>query len=237
MFLSASKCQIKNGGFSVQTDFRIETGNHLSLFGPSGSGKSSVLLGLAGFLPIINGDLIYDDKSISNIEPKDRPFDLLFQENNLFPHLSVSSNILLGLGAKAKMDLQNSHIVNEILDLVGLYKERDRLPQNISGGQRSRAAIARVLIRKKPILLLDEPFAALDFELKNEILALLLKVSSKNNLSIILVSHDPRDVRYLGGDVVLFSENGQTVFYKNKRFWSKFSNKLIPNKIYDRNTR
>ena len=226
MFLSASKCQIKNGEFSVQCDFSVEIGNHLSLFGPSGSGKSSVLLGLAGFLPIINGDLVYDDKSISKIEPKDRPFDLLFQENNLFPHLTVSRNILLGLGAKAKMDLQNSRIVNEILDLVGLYKERNRLPQDISGGQRSRAAIARSLIRKKPILLLDEPFAALDFELKNEILALLLRVTRKNNLSIILVSHDPRDVQYLGGDVVLFSENGQTDFYKNKSFWSKFSYKL-----------
>ena len=228
MFLNASKCQIKNGAFSVQCDFSMEIGNHLSLFGPSGSGKSSVLLGLAGFLPIINGDLIYDDKSISKSEPKDRPFDLLFQENNLFPHLTVSRNILLGLGAKAKMDSQNSHIVNEILDLVGLYKEKNRLPENISGGQRSRTAIARSLIRKKPILLLDEPFAALDFELKNEILALLLRVSKKNNLSIILVSHDPRDVQYLGGDVVLFSENGQTEFYKNKSFWSKFSYKLNP---------
>ena len=233
MSLSATKCQIKNGGFAVQCDFRVEVGHHLSLFGPSGSGKSSVLLGLAGFLPIINGDLIYDDKSITKIEPKDRPFDLLFQENNLFPHLTVSRNILLGLGAKAKMDLQNSHVVNEILDLVGLYKERDRLPQNISGGQRSRAAIARSLIRKKPILLLDEPFAALDFELKNEILSLLLRVSRKNNLSIILVSHDPRDVKYLGGDVVLFSENGQTDFYKNKSFWSKFSYKLLPNETHD----
>ena len=226
MFLNASKCQIKNGAFSVQCDFSMEIGNHLSLFGPSGSGKSSVLLGLAGFLPIINGDLIYDDKSISKSEPKDRPFDLLFQENNLFPHLTVSRNILLGLGAKAKMDSQNSHIVNEILDLVGLYKEKNRLPENISGGQRSRTAIARSLIRKKPILLLDEPFSALDFELKNEILALLLRVSRKNNLSIILVSHDPRDVQYLGGDVVFFSENGQTEFYKNKSFWSKFSDKL-----------
>ena len=226
MLLSASKCNIKNGNFSVQCDFNLEIGNHLSFFGPSGSGKSSVLLGLAGFLPIINGDLVYDDKSISKIEPKDRPFDLLFQENNLFPHLTVSRNILLGLGAKAKMDLQNSYIVNEILDLVGLYKERNRLPQDISGGQRSRAAIARSLIRKKPILLLDEPFAALDFELKNEILALLLRITRKNNLSIILVSHDPRDVQYLGGDVVLFSENGQTDFYKNKSFWSKFSYKL-----------
>ena len=64
MFLSASKCQIKNGGFSVQCDFSVKIGDHLSLFGPSGSGKSSVLLGLAGFLPIINGDLVYNDKSV-----------------------------------------------------------------------------------------------------------------------------------------------------------------------------
>ena len=168
------------------------------------------------------------------MEPKDRPFDLLFQENNLFPHLTVSRNILLGLGAKAKMDSQNSNIVNEILDLVGLYKEKDRLPQNISGGQRSRAAIARSLIRKKPVLLLDEPFAALDFELKNEILDLLLRVARKNGLSIILVSHDPRDVQYLGGDVVLFSKNGQTDFYDKKSFWSKFSNRLPPSNTYSK---
>ena len=234
MFLSARKCQIRNGGFSVQCDFSLKTGNHLSLFGPSGSGKSSLLLGLAGFLPVINGDLIYNAKSISNMDPKDRPFDLLFQENNLFPHLTVSRNILLGLGPKAKMDSQNSYIVNEILDLVGLYKEKDRLPQNISGGQRSRAAIARSLIRKKPVLLLDEPFSALDFELKNEILDLLLRVARKNGLSIILVSHDPRDVQYLGGDVVLFSKNGQTDFYDKKSFWSKFSNRLPPSNTYSK---
>ena len=94
MFLNASKCQIKNGAFSVQCDFSMEIGNHLSLFGPSGSGKSSVLLGLAGFLPIINGDLIYDDKSISKSEPKDRPFDLLFQENNLLLHYRIDLQFL-----------------------------------------------------------------------------------------------------------------------------------------------
>ena len=132
------------------------------------------------------------------------------------------------------MDSKNSIIVDEILDLVGLNEEKERLPQNISGGQRSRAAIARSLIRKKPILLLDEPFAALDFELKNEILEPLLEVSRKNNLSIILVSHDPRDVQYLGGDVVLFSNNGKTDFFKNKRFWSRFSKKLLTSKIYDK---
>ena len=124
MFLSANKCQIKNGGFSVQTDFSLKIGHHLSLFGPSGSGKSSLLLGLAGFLPVISGDLIYDDISISNLEPKDRPFDLLFQENNLFPHLTVSKNILLGLGPRARMDAKNSIIVDEILDLVGLNEEK-----------------------------------------------------------------------------------------------------------------
>ena len=111
MFLSASKCQIENGGFSVQCDFSLEIGNHLSLFGPSGSGKSSVLLGLAGFLPIINGDLIYDNKSISKIEPKDRPFDLLFQENNLFPHLTVSRNILLGSVSYTHLTLPTTVIV------------------------------------------------------------------------------------------------------------------------------
>ena len=194
MFLSARKCQIKNGGFSVQCDFSLKTGNHLSLFGPSGSGKSSVLLGLAGFLPIMNGDLIYNAQSISNMEPKDRPFDLLFQENNLFPHLTVSKNILLGLGAKAKMDSQNSNTVNKILDLVGLYKEKDRLPQNISGGQRSRAAIARSLIRKKPILLLDEPFAALDVMTIRMLQNIIINLQSINGISIVLCDHQARDL-------------------------------------------
>ena len=109
---------------------------------------------------------------------------------------------------------------------MNLYEERDRLPENISGGQRSRVAIARSLLRKKPILLLDEPFSALDFVLKAEILKLLIAISRKENLSIILVSHEPRDVKFLGGDVLLFSDRGKTEFFRKDIFLNKFSKNL-----------
>jgi len=226
MELCVKNCSIKNGDFSIDCDFNLKQGNHLAFFGPSGTGKSSVLLGLAGFLPIKKGELFYGNKSLLSLEPKDRPIDILFQENNLFPHISVSQNIVLGLGPNAKMTKGNRDLVYKILKKVNLYEERDRLPENISGGQRSRVAIARSLLRKKPILLLDEPFSALDFVLKAEILKLLITISRKENLSIILVSHDPRDVKFLGGDVLLFSDRGKTEFFRKDIFLNKFSKNL-----------
>ena len=226
MELCVKNCSIKNGDFSIDCDFNLKKGNHLAFFGPSGTGKSSVLLGLAGFLPIKKGELFYGNKSLLSLEPKDRPIDILFQENNLFPHISVSQNIFLGLGPNAKMTKGNRDLVYKILKKVNLYEERDRLPENISGGQRSRVAIARSLLRKKPILLLDEPFSALDFVLKAEILKLLIAISRKENLSIILVSHDPRDVKFLGGDVLLFSDRGKTEFFRKDIFLNKFSKNL-----------
>ena len=226
MQLCAKKCSIKNGNFSVTCDFVLQKGHHLALFGPSGTGKSTVLLGLSGFLPLTEGELLYENKTLSSLEPKDRPIDIIFQENNLFPHISVAQNVVLGLGPSARMTTQNKDVVYKILKKVNLFEEKDRLPENISGGQRSRVAIARSLLRKKPILLLDEPFSALDFVLKGEILKLLISIAKKDKLSILLVSHDPRDIRFLGGDVLYFFGEGKTKFYRKDLFNSKFTNKL-----------
>ena len=223
MQLCAKKCSIKNGNFSVNCDFVVKKGEHLALFGPSGTGKSTVLLGLSGFLPITEGELLYKNKTLSSLEPKDRPIDIIFQENNLFPHISVAQNVVLGLGPSARMTTQNKDLVYKILKKVNLFEERDRLPENISGGQRSRVAIARSLLRKKPILLLDEPFSALDFVLKSDILKLLISIAKKDKLSILLVSHDPRDIRFLGGDILYFLEKGKTKFYKKDVFHKQFS--------------
>ena len=226
MQLCAKKCSIKNGNFSVNCDFVVKKGEHLALFGPSGTGKSTVLLGLSGFLPITQGELLFNNKTLSSLEPKDRPIDILFQENNLFPHISVAQNVVLGLGPSARMTTQNKEIVYRILKKVNLFEEKDRLPENISGGQRSRVAIARSLLRKKPILLLDEPFSALDFVLKSDILKLLISIAKKDKLSIILVSHDPRDIRFLGGDILYFLGKGETKFYKKDVFHKEFSKKF-----------
>ena len=103
MQLCAKKCSIKNGNFSVNFDFVVKEGDHLALFGPSGTGKSTVLLGLSGFLPITAGELLYKNKTLSSLEPKDRPIDILFQENNLFPHISVAQNVVLGLGPSVNL--------------------------------------------------------------------------------------------------------------------------------------
>ena len=226
MQLCAKKCSIKNGNFSVNCDFVVKKGDHLALFGPSGTGKSTVLLGISGFLPITEGELLFKNKTLSSLEPKDRPIDILFQENNLFPHISVAQNVVLGLGASARMTTQNKELVYKILKKVNLFEEKDRLPENISGGQRSRVAIARSLLRKKPILLLDEPFSALDFVLKSDILKLLISIAKKDKLSIFLVSHDPRDIRFLGGDILYFLGQGKTKFYKKDVFHKQFSKKF-----------
>ena len=126
MQLCAKKCLIKNGNFSVNCDFVVKKGDHLALFGSSGTGKSTVLLGLSGFLPITEGELLFENKTLSSLEPKDRPIDILFQENNLFPHISVAQNVVLGLGPSARMTSQNKDTVYKILKKVNLFEEKSK---------------------------------------------------------------------------------------------------------------
>ena len=177
------------------------------LIGPSGCGKSSLLLALSGFTDLKSGEILWDGKDISRLPPSERPFSILFQDNNLFPHLSIKRNIALALTHKARLSAKEQDRVEKALNRVGLLPHAEKKPGQLSGGEQSRAALARVLLQRRPILLLDEPFAALGPGLKKDMLALTQEIAEHSSLTVIMVTHNVEDARQIAPETLLI-QNG-----------------------------
>ncbi|WP_312043165.1 thiamine ABC transporter ATP-binding protein ThiQ [Erwinia sp.] len=171
----------------------MQAGERLAILGPSGAGKSTLLSLIAGFLPADGGDLWLNGEDHRSTPPARRPVSMLFQENNLFPHLTVAQNIGLGLHPGLRLNAEQQRSLQAIAERVGLDAYLSRLPGELSGGQRQRVALARCLVRKQPILLLDEPFSALDPALRKEMLALTDEVCRERTMTLLMVSHSIED--------------------------------------------
>jgi len=177
----------------MRFDLQIEAGERVAILGPSGAGKSTLLSLTAGFLAATSGQILLNGQDHSQTPPAKRPVSMLFQENNLFSHLTVRQNMGLGLHPGLKLSAAQQQELLEIARQVGLEDCLDRLPSQLSGGQRQRVALARCLLRSPPILLLDAPFSALDPALRSEMLNLLDKVCGQRNLTLLMVSHNLDD--------------------------------------------
>lgn len=171
----------------------VEEGEILSLIGPSGSGKSTLLNLIAGFLAPSAGQILLDGIAIDTESVAKRPVSIVFQQHNLFPHLDLYTNVALGVDPSLRLGREQADAVAAALDQLGLSDLQGRKPGELSGGQRQRVALARVLVRKRRILLLDEAFAALGPALRAELIALVKKLVRDNKLVALLVSHQPRD--------------------------------------------
>ena len=171
----------------------VEQGERIAVLGPSGAGKSTLLNLIAGFLPPASGTIIIDGQTHTDTPPARRPVSMLFQENNLFHHLTVRQNIGLGMHPGLKLSAAQTARLQAIAGQMGLDALLDRLPGELSGGQRQRAALARCLVREQPVLLLDEPFSALDPALRQEMLALVSDVCQQQQLTLLMVSHSVED--------------------------------------------
>ncbi len=174
-------------------DFAIEAGERVAVMGPSGAGKSTLLSLISGFQFPLNGTTQLNGKNHTFSPPAKRPVSMLFQENNLFAHLTVRQNIGLGLQPSLRLKKEQMAQVELIAQQVSLTDLLERLPSQLSGGQRQRAALARCLIRNQPILLLDEPFSALDPALRNEMLQLLNDICKTKQITLLMVSHNIED--------------------------------------------
>ncbi|MGK2889764.1 MAG: thiamine ABC transporter ATP-binding protein ThiQ [Candidatus Malihini olakiniferum] len=177
----------------MQFDVNIATGERVALLGQSGAGKSTLLSLIAGFLLPDSGKLWLNDNDHRNTTPAERPVSILFQENNLFPHLTLEQNIALGLHPGLRLTVAQRHALQAIAEHVGLSSLLQRLPAQVSGGQRQRAALARCLLRQRPILLLDEPFSALDPVLRQDMLTLVDTVCEEQQLTLLMVTHNLDD--------------------------------------------
>lgn len=197
---------ITRGEFSLRANFDLQAGQRYAAIGPSGAGKSTLLGALAGFIPLAKGRVAWGDKDISNDPPAQRPMTMLFQDNNLFPHLTVTQNVGLGIRPDLRLDRQQQEKVADALARVGLAGKGDARPGNLSGGQQSRAALARVLVQDRPLLLLDEPFAALGPALRDEMLDLVTVLLDETDAALVMVTHSPDDAMRIAEKVIFVAD-------------------------------
>ncbi|OOR99636.1 thiamine ABC transporter ATP-binding protein [Canicola haemoglobinophilus] len=179
---------------SMHFDLYISAGEKIAIIGESGSGKSTLLNLIAGFELVNQGEIWLNGENHTYTAPHQRPVSILFQEHNLFTHLTVWQNIALGLTPDLKLNKAQINQLEQVASAVGLTDFLSRLPKDLSGGQRQRVALARCLLRDKPILLLDEPFSALDPNLRQEMLALIDELCREKQLTLLLVTHQPNEV-------------------------------------------
>ncbi|EKT0592448.1 thiamine ABC transporter ATP-binding protein ThiQ [Morganella morganii subsp. morganii] len=191
--------------------FSVAAGEKIAILGPSGAGKSTLLSLIAGFQFAESGTILLNNEDHTRTPPASRPVSMLFQENNLFAHLTAEQNIALGFHPGMKLNAEQKVQLEQIAEQVSLTPLLKRLPSQLSGGQRQRVALARCLVRSQPVLLLDEPFSALDPALRNEMLALLETICDSRQLTLMMVSHNTDDAARIAPRAMVV-DNGTIAF-------------------------
>ncbi len=201
--LTVEKVTIRQGAFELRADLAIAPDRLTAVIGPSGAGKSTLLGLAAGFITPETGRVLIGGVDVSHAAPGERPVSIVFQDSNLFPHLSVEANVGLGIRPSLRLTGAEKARVTDAINWVGLSGMERRKPAALSGGQQSRVALARVLLRDTGLVLLDEPFAALGPALKEEMLGLVARIMSEHGRTIVMVTHDARDAERHADEVVL----------------------------------
>ena len=198
--LRFDRVEVRQGDFVLRADFAVAPGVITAVVGPSGSGKSTLLGAAAGFMPLSAGRVFVGEDDVTNLPPGERPVSVVFQDGNLFPHLDIATNVALGLHPSGRLTRDILSAVEGALKRVGLEDFGGRRPSELSGGQQSRAALARALLRESPLVLLDEPFAALGPALRAGMLALVAEVFAGR--TVLVVTHAPEDARAVAAETI-----------------------------------
>ena len=178
--------------------FSVKRGDILTINGPSGIGKTTLLNILAGFEQAEPGsEVTWDDVDILELPVWQRPLSFLFQDGNLFDHLTCRKTIELALSPTGRVTESEKQLIDITLERLGIAHLCTRFPSELSGGEDQRMGLARALVRKSPILLLDEPFSALDLKARNDAIDLICQLTSEEQLAVLVVSHDHDDARRL----------------------------------------
>jgi thiamine transport system ATP-binding protein len=204
--LALERLVITQDAFRLEADFTVPAGRIVGVIGPSGAGKSTLLNVIAGFFPPSAGRVLWDGRDITGLPPAERPVAMLFQEANLFPHLTAAENVALALTPRRRLAAAEAEAVERALGRVGLAGLGGRRPAQLSGGQQGRVALARALLQSKPLLLLDEPFSALGPALRAGMLDLVKEIAAETGATVLLVSHEPADARRIADDICLVAE-------------------------------
>jgi putative spermidine/putrescine transport system ATP-binding protein len=186
-------------------DLEIPHGEFFSMLGPSGSGKTTVLRIIAGFETATSGKVFLEGADVTELAPFDRDVNTVFQDYALFPHMTIQLNVEYGLRARKMPKAERSKLASEAIESVKLTHLADRLPHQLSGGQRQRIALARALVLRPKVLLLDEPLGALDKQLREEMQVELKRIQREAGITFIFVTHDQEEAMRMSDRIAVFN--------------------------------
>ena len=207
-------------------NINLEEGKFLCLLGPSGSGKSTILHSIGGFIDF-SGQIILDGEDISNLEPNDRKVSTVFQSLGLFSHMTILNNVMYGLkfNQKSLSKTEKKDLAYKTIEMVGLKGYENRKPAELSGGERQRVALARSLVVKPKLLLMDEPFSALDQNLREKMQLEIRKIHKNFNLTTIFVTHDQAEAFKMADEIIVLSQGKIIDQGSPQRIYNKPANK------------
>ncbi|MFC4808747.1 ABC transporter ATP-binding protein [Paenibacillus sp. GCM10023250] len=199
----AKRYHTGEGVKSISLDVR--KGELVTLLGPSGCGKTTVLRSIGGFLEPDSGDILIEGTSVLKAPPEKRPTSMVFQGYNLWPHMTVFDNLAFGLKIRKMKKSDIRKAVEDVLELVRLPRSENKFPSELSGGQQQRIALARSLLLKPAVLLLDEPFSALDAKLRHEMREELREIQAETGLTMVFVTHDQEEALSISDRIVVMN--------------------------------
>jgi thiamine transport system ATP-binding protein len=203
-------CRLTWPDFQADYSLSVKAGDLCAVVGPSGGGKTTMLHMIAGFEQPESGTLSFDGQDLLRLSPSRRPVALVFQDHNLFPHLSAAENVALGLRPSLKLTKTEWLSIADALESVGLQDLERRRPGDMSGGQRQRVALARALVSHRPLILLDEPFSSLDPGLRRGMIKLVDDLRRRRQITVVMTIHTPEDVIGLA-DQMAFVADGEVI--------------------------
>ena len=224
--LKVKKLKYKFDNTTFEFNFDLNSNDIVGVIGKSGSGKTTLFNLLAGFLKPNDGSIFLNDNDITYLKPPIRNISILFQDHNNFNHLTIFENIILGIDPDIKLTQNNLKIVKNIMKKVSLNIDLRKKVSDLSGGEQQRVSIARSLLRKKPLLLLDEPFNSLDPGLRKTLYEDVKKMSLNNRLMTLISSHLIEELKNVT-DKFLFINKGKIVENKILSYKQLLKNKYF----------
>ena len=203
----------------------IEKGEIVSILGPSGSGKTTLLNMILGITDVSSGHIYFDGTDITHVPMEKRGFNIVFQDYALFPNLNAYDNIVYGL--RNNPDISTDEEVKEFIHLLGLEEHLDKKIDQLSGGQKQRVALARTMVMKPKILLLDEPLSALDGVIKESIKERIKTIAKEYHLTTIIVTHDPEEALTLSDRVLIINQGKISQYGKPEEIIGQPNNQFV----------